>query len=90
MDKQTQLARAAVLKEATGSIQLGKQTYPIKFGFKQIQQFERLAGVSTIHLSAMMARLSADTVIKGLWVLMREQDPKITEGRIFLYLYLVV
>lgn len=88
MNKETRIAREAVLADSKGFVVLGAggRRWDIKFGFRQLGQFERLTGKSTINIANLVLTLGVDTVVKGLWVLMHAQDPKITENRICAYL----
>ncbi len=82
MDNATRMARKELLDKATGFVDLGGKRWELKYGFRQITEFERISGVSVLHVAAMMIALKTDTVVKGLWVCMRQQRPKLTEGKI--------
>jgi hypothetical protein len=82
MDQATRLAREELLAKATGFVELGGRKRPVRFGFRQVAEFERLSGVSVLQVAAMMLALKVDTVVKGLWVSFRQQDPKINEAKI--------
>jgi hypothetical protein len=80
------LARKELLEKARGFVELGGRQWKIEYSWRQITEFERIAGVSVLQVAALMLAIKADTVIKGLWVAMRQQNPKITENKICDYL----
>lgn len=82
MDNATRMARKELMDEAKGFVELGGKQWKLQYGFRQITEFERLSGVSVLHVAAMMIALKSDTIVKGLWVCMRQQKPKLTEAKI--------